>query len=357
MSEAPILDEVPVEDSGPHGHEVLPNGQNIPSAPQASRALGRKRPSSNSGPAISASAMAAYLRDIRCHPVMSRAEEHDVAVTFASTGDRKCAARLVNANLRLVVKIVLEYRAERGNLMDLIQEGNIGLIHAVEKYDPRRGTRLGTYASWWIRAYVLKYIMSNARLVKLGTTQAQRRLFFGMRKAESRLQVDASPLADEDIARAMDVPVEVVAEMKQRLSAGEASLDARSRYSDAATFGDSFCGDPMLQPDSQCETKDLRDVLKTTLAAVEASLTGRELEIFRARMVSETPVTLATLADKFGVSRERVRQLEERLKEKIRQHLADGMRESVCAKPHRPRDSSARISATALRTVMPQEAA
>jgi len=316
------------DNGNPRGSEIraLPQWQ----APQKVERVQKTKKSSSKldSPEISGSFMAAYLRDVRRHQVMLRSEERDVAMCFVNTRDPKFAAQLVNANLRLVVKIVLEYRTERRNLMDLVQEGNAGLMHAVEKYDPARGTRLSTYASWWIRAFVLKYIMSNARLVRVGTTQAQRRLFYGMRKVENRLQMDSSPIEDLDIALAMDVPVEVVAEMKLRLSSSEASLDAPSRH-DNTTFGDSFRADPTLQPDNQCETQEFRKVLAATVAAFGSTLTGRELEIYRGRIVCEKPLTLATIAGRFGVSRERVRQLEEGLKEKIRRHLAATMQDSL----------------------------
>jgi RNA polymerase sigma-32 factor len=260
---------------------------------------------------------------------MSREEEHEVATAFAATGDRRLAERLVNANLRLVVKIVLEYRVDARTLMDLIQEGNVGLMHAVEKFDARRGIKLGTYASWWIRAYVLKFIMSNARLVKVGTTQDQRRLFFGLRKARARLEKTGGSRVDaKALALAMGVPEGAVVEMEQRLASSEASLDAPIG-DESGTFGESFGADPQLQPDTQCEEWDLRNVMKAHVATFAADLRGRELEVFHGRMVMDTPLTLKTIADKFGVSRERVRQIVDRLKRNLRKHLRERMGDSL----------------------------
>ena len=211
---------------------------------------------------------------------MSREEEKSVATEFAQTGDRKLADRLINANLRLVVKIVLEYRCDARTLMDLIQEGNVGLVHAVEKFDAQRGIKLGTYASWWIRAYVLKFIMSDARLVKVGTTQHQRRLFFGLRKARALLERSGGPHVEtKALALAMDVPETAVVEMEQRLSAREASLDAPAGDESSGTFGESFGADPQWQPDTLCEESDLRHVLKGHLETFAAELQGRDLEI------------------------------------------------------------------------------
>ncbi|HSY39525.1 MAG TPA: sigma-70 family RNA polymerase sigma factor, partial [Polyangia bacterium] len=134
------------------------------------------------------STIGAYLHELRRYPLMTREEEHEVAVQFSKTAEQRLAARLITANLRLVVKIAQEYRRAHRNILDLIQEGNIGLIHAVQKYDPYRGVKLSSYASWWIRAYILKFILANWRLVKVGTTQAQRKLFFNLRKEREKLE-------------------------------------------------------------------------------------------------------------------------------------------------------------------------
>lgn len=276
------------------------------------------------------SPLSSYLRCTLRHPLMTREEEHRVATAFATTGDRRLADKLVNANLRLVVKIALEYRCDARTVMDLIQEGNVGLMHAVEKFDAQRGIKLGTYASWWIRAYILKFIMSNARLVKVGTTQDQRRLFFGLRKARAMLERAGGPAVEaKALALAMDVPETAVVEMEQRLSAREASLDAPSGDESSKTVGEAFGADPRWQPDTQCEESDLRHVLKGHLATFAAELNGRDMEVFHCRMVLETPLTLETIANKFGVSRERVRQIEERLKEKLRKHLRERMGDSL----------------------------
>lgn len=275
------------------------------------------------------SVLSSYLRSTLRYPLMSREEEHRVATEYAATGDAKLAERLINANLRLVVKIVLEYRYDARTVMDLIQEGNIGLVHAVEKFDAQRGIKLGTYASWWIRAYILQFIMSNARLVKVGTTQGQRRLFFGMRKARSLLERSGSSVEAKAVAHAMNVPEAAVVEMEQRLAAREASLDAPSRDDSSRTLGESFGADPQWRPDTQCEESDLQHVLKAHLATFVGELEGRDLEIFHARMILDKPLTLESIAQRFGVSRERVRQLEERLKERLRKYLRERMGDSL----------------------------
>jgi RNA polymerase sigma-32 factor len=266
-------------------------------------------------------ALAAYLRDMRRHVVMSRAEEHDVAVRFAETRDPKLAARLVQANLRLVLKVALEYRMSRRNLTDLIQEGNLGLLHAVEKYDPHRGVKLATYAVWWIRAYMLKFILGNARLVKLGTTSAQRKVFFGMGAVRRRLEArDGGQAEAKDIAAALGVTEDEVTEMERRLGSMDASLDSPAFRGDddsrlARSSADSDGVDDVLAGN------ELRVRAGRALRAFEGRLTGRDREIFRRRLLCEAPVTLFELAQEMGVSRERVRQVEVRLKKRLREHL------------------------------------
>jgi RNA polymerase sigma-32 factor len=279
------------------------------------------------------SAMMTYLRDVRRHELMSREEEHEVAVKFIETGDARLASRLVTANLRLVVKIALEYRTSHRNVLDLVQEGNVGLIHAVHKYDPHRGVKLATYASWWIRAYILKFILSNARLVKLGTTQAQRRLFFGLRRERARLEGrDGRAIEVRQLAATFDVSEKEVTEMERRLSASETSLDWPTRDdTDDRRVGDGVSADPTHRPDTQSETHEFREVLMRELAVFEKTLSGRDSEIFKGRLVCEDATTLAEIATRFGVSRERVRQIEERLKQRLRRHLQATLGDAVPA--------------------------
>ena len=277
------------------------------------------------------STMMAYLQEVRRHPLLTREEEQHIALELARTGDRRLAHRLVTANLRLVVKIALEYRTARRNLLDLVQEGNVGLLHAVQKYDPHRGVKLATYAAWWIRAYILKFILSNARLVKLGTTQAQRRLFFGLRRERARLEgSDGKPVGVGQLAAAFDVSEQEVVEMERRLSACDASLDSPARDDDDdRTRGDRVIADATLRPDVQSEAHEFNDALVRELRVFQATLTGRDAEIFNGRLVCEDATTLAEIADRFRVSRERVRQLEDRLKQRLRRHLRASLGDAV----------------------------
>jgi RNA polymerase sigma-32 factor len=268
------------------------------------------------------SSINAYLLDLQRHAPMTREMEHEVAVRFQATGDPRLAAKLVTANLRLVIKIAKEYRRIHTQLPDLIQEGNVGLVQAVSKFDPSRGVKLSSYASWWIRAYILNFVMSNYRLVRLGTTQAQRKLFFNLRKERDKLERQGFEVQPSQLAAALDVSEGEVVEMQRRLDEGEASLDATPRGEPKGSTKDVVAA-PGWRPDVNVETSEFKAVLIDRLNAFAATLEGRDLAIFRDRLVSEDPVQLVQLAERFGISRERVRQLEVRIKQRIRDYLED----------------------------------
>jgi RNA polymerase sigma-32 factor len=277
------------------------------------------------------SALTAYLQSTRRYALMSREEEHQVALRFEKTRDKTLGQRLVNANLRLVVKIALEYRAARSKLLDLVQEGNLGLLHALQKYEPRRGWKLATYASWWIRAYILRFIMSDTRLLKLGTTQTQRRLFYSLRRTRAHLEsLTGAEVDSAQLAKALSVSAREVEEMEARLAFKEAPLEARPR--DGESIGQGLRADT-VGPDIQAEAAQLRELLNRELGVFRRTLEGRELVLFQKRLLSEDGVTLAVLGGEFGVSRERVRQLEDRLKARLREHLRTTMGDAVPREP------------------------
>ena len=277
-------------------------------------------------------ALQMYLREVQRHPLLTPEETHALAVKFLETQDSATAARLVTANLRLVVKIAYEYRRAYKNIMDLIQEGNIGLMQAVKRYDPYRGVKLSSYAAWWIRAYILRFILNNWRLVKLGTTQAQRKLFFNLRKKRAELQAMGIEPTNEEVAKALNVPENEVADMDVRLQASEKSLDAP--VGDAE--GRSIAKVDMMPstaegPETLMADNELQGLLKEKLAEFRKTLVGKdkEIAIFDERLVSDEPLTLQELGDRFGISRERVRQLEQRLTGKLREYLRDEMGDAV----------------------------
>jgi len=292
--------------------------------------------------------LAIYLDGVRRHQVMSRQEEHEVASLFHETRDRKLGDRLVNANLRLVLKIALEYRGARSKLADLVQEGNLGLLHALQKYDPHRGVKLASYAAWWIRAYILKFILGDARLVKLGTTQAQRRLFFGLRRTRARLEgQNGAEVNNSQLAKSLCVSEREVEEMERRMSSTEASLEWPSRDDDHRL--QDCLRIEGSGPDVEAETTELRGALHRELATFRATLDGRELVLFEKRILCEETTTLAEIAGQFGVSRERVRQLEERLKARLRAHLRGALGDAVPgglerSRAHEPADDAVSLS-------------
>jgi RNA polymerase sigma-32 factor len=274
--------------------------------------------------------MQQYLREVQSHRLLTPEEEHDLAIKYTATGDIAVAAQLVTANLRLVVKIAYEYRRAYKQIMDLVQEGNIGLMQAVKRYDPYRGVKLSSYAAYWIRAYILRFILNNWRLVKLGTTQAQRKLFFNLNKEKSRLSAMGIEPSAAEIARRLNVDEKEVTDMDRRLSAGEQSLDAPAGDNDGRTVSKlDFLSAPEPGPDAQVADGEIQQILKVKLAEFRTTLTGKDVQIFDERLAAEDPLTLQELGDKFGISRERVRQIEARLMGRLRDFLQGELGDAV----------------------------
>jgi len=276
--------------------------------------------------------LAAYIQETRQYPLLSCEDEHDLAIQFAEEGDVTAARRLVEANLRLVVKIAYEYRRAHRNLLDLVQEGNIGLLQAVRKYDPYRGVKLSTYAAWWIRAYILKFILNNWRLVKIGTTQAQRKLFFNLRKEKERLEQLGFTPDTKLLAERLDVREKDVVEMERRLAAPDASLDApvgRADDDGTRTRIDFIENRDAERPDREVEHTEFHELLKAKLEEFGSTLEGREVTIFRERWLTDEPLTLQQIGDRYGVSRERARQIEKRLMGRLRKYLEQELGSAV----------------------------
>jgi len=261
-----------------------------------------------------------YLAEIRRFRVLNEAEERMYAQKFFEEKDLESAHTLITSNLRYVVKVASEYRHYGLKLLDLIQEGNIGLMMAVRKFNPYKGVRLISYAVWWIRAYIQKYIVSAWSLVKIGTTQAQRKLFYNLRKTKEAIQKMTG--SDPDVsatAHLLQVSDQDVTEMEQRLK-GEISLDGQFGENDKVTVLDTIPDDRMNQEELLGTRQQERELKQHVIKAL-AVLNEKERYIVENRVTSDSPLTLQEIADQFSISRERVRQIEERALAKLRQTL------------------------------------
>jgi RNA polymerase sigma-32 factor len=273
------------------------------------------------------SSLETYLSEINRFALLSVEEEQRLAREFAANRDTKAAHKLVTANLRFVVKVAYEYRSYGFRMADLIQEGNIGLMKAVQKFDPDKGIRLISYAVWWIRAYIQNYILKSWSLVKLGTTQAQRKLFFSL--ARTRRELDKTSVghgSDSDgrdsdkVASKLRVKASEVDEMAQRMEGRDLSLDAPMSEDGGASHVD-FVASPDASADTELSGAQEQTMVSGRVGLALARLDRRERFIIERRVMSDKPMTLKELGEHFGFSRERARQLEIRAKEKLREEL------------------------------------
>jgi RNA polymerase sigma-32 factor len=273
-----------------------------------------------------ADTLSRYFAELRRYPPLDREEEHRLAVRLTEQGDLEAARKLVLANLRLVVKIAMDYRRAWTNVLDLVQEGNVGLLQAVRRYDPYQGVKLSSYAAYWIRAYILKYLLDNIRLVRLGTTRAQRKLFFRLNREKRELERQGFEVEPRLIAERLEVSEADVRDMQQRLAEPDLSLDAPlNREDGGASFGD-FLPGGSESVESQVSDTELRRVFLEKVHAFADTLTDpRDRQIVEQRILAEEPKTLQELGDEFKVTRERVRQLEARLVSRLREYLKENL--------------------------------
>jgi RNA polymerase sigma-32 factor len=296
-------------------HSSLP----VPVDPQA------RLPESGEGRA-QGTALSAYMSELRHHAPITREEEHELAVRWTEDGDVDAAKQLVVSNLRLVVKIAMEYRRAWTNTLDLIQEGNVGLMEAVQRFDPYRGVKLSSYAVYWIRAYILKYILDNMRSVRLGTTRASRKLFFRLNKEKRELERLGYDVEPKLLAERLDVTEDDVIDMEARLSRPDLSFDAplRSDEGDGMTFGDRMAT-PGISSEAALGTSELREVFLGQVETFAEGLGERDLIILRNRILADEPRTLAELGKEFEISRERVRQLEVKIVDRLRAFMKENL--------------------------------
>jgi RNA polymerase sigma-32 factor len=269
-----------------------------------------------------------YLTEIRRFPLLSREQEHDLAVQYKEYGNLEAAYKLVTANLRLVVMIAREYQKAFKNLLDLIQEGNMGLMEAIKNFDPYRGVRFPSYAVWWIRAYMIRYIMNDWRMVKIGTTQAQRKLFFNLQKEKDRIEAEGLTAGPKLLAERLNVKEDEVVEMQQRLGSRDLSVDVPIGEDEEATLLN-FLQDSKQTPEEQIAETQYRDLLRDKMDQFARGLKDKELVIYRERLLNEEPLTLREIGDKYGISRERVRQIEERVKKKLKTYLNKELKDVI----------------------------
>lgn len=266
----------------------------------------------------------AYIAQISKYPVLTKNEE-DAVVKRMLNGDVEAAKLLVMSNLRLVVKIAFEYKGAYQNVMDLIQEGNVGLMKAISMYDPTKGAKISYYAAWWIRSYVLKFLLDNFRLVKIGTTQAQKRLFYNLIQEQKRVENQGLLALPDVLSKNLDVKEKDIVEMTARLVGdAEVSFDQPiSRDGTSEKTLEDVYPDNSRRPDLLAEEKETQIQLKERLKKIAETLNDKEKMILKERLLSETPMTLQELADKFGISKERARQIEEKILKKMKEELKD----------------------------------
>jgi len=265
--------------------------------------------------------LSAYISQVKKVPVLGADEEYMLAKRLQVHGDKEAAHKLVTSHLRLVVKIAYGYKNYGLPVPELIAEGNIGLMQAVKKFDPEKGNRLSTYAMWWIKASMQEYILRSWSLVKLGTTAAQKKLFFNLRRLKNKiLKADTQYLTDDnirEIARELDVNEQEVIDMDQRMYGGDQSLNTKfSEDENGGELMDILADDIDNQEYILGESQELNE-RKAKFDVAFNLLNDREQEVIRARQLSENPLTLEDLSQKYGVSRERIRQIEERALEKL----------------------------------------
>ncbi|MBS0276470.1 MAG: RNA polymerase sigma factor RpoH [Proteobacteria bacterium] len=265
-----------------------------------------------------------YLTEIRKFPLLEPGEEYMLAKRWKEHEDPEAARQLVTSHLRLVAKIAMGYRGYGLPLSEVVSEGNVGLMQAVKRFEPDKGFRLATYAMWWIRAAIQEYILRSWSLVKMGTTAAQKKLFFNLRKAKNKISAieegDLTPEHTAEIARQLAVPEEEVTNMNRRLSGGDTSLNAPMRADGESEWQDWLADDTMDQETRLAEAEEMGE-RHDLLTDAMGELSERERDILQARRLQDEPATLEELSQKYGVSRERVRQIEVRAFEKLQQQM------------------------------------
>ena len=306
-------------------HSIKKDKKSITGKKAKKTITGKKRDADNSASQSSENALVKfdplqkYLQEISRYKLLTREEERELAIRVREHGDKEAAYILATSNLRLVVKIALEFqRLWMQNLLDLIQEGNIGLMQAVRKFDPYKNVKFSYYSSFWIKAYILKFIMDNWRLVKIGTTQGQRKLFFKLKKEKQRLIDEGFDPKPKLLSQTLGVSEREIVDMEQRLNGWDVSLDAPLK-DDSDTERIEFLSTEDESTEEKVAKKEIEELLHNKIEMFKKKMNKRELEIFNVRIFSDDPATLQEIGDRYGISRERVRQIEKSLIKKLRE--------------------------------------
>jgi RNA polymerase sigma-32 factor len=270
---------------------------------------------------------AAYLQEAKRYPILSEEEEKELAIRLKETGDVDAAYQLTTANLMLVVKIAMTFKREWQSLMDLVQEGNVGLMKAVKNFDPFRGVRLSAYATWWIKSYILKYILDNWRLVRVGTTNTRRKLLFNLKKEKERLEREGFDPSTKLLAEHFGVDEGEIIDVEASIGAVDVSMDTPTHADSSMTPAQSLSDGKSLE--KRAEIDQFREILQQKIEGFKSELKQGEIEILEKRVLSESPLSLQELGDERGVTREAVRQAEQRLLKKFRIYIEEQMPEAA----------------------------
>jgi RNA polymerase sigma-32 factor len=263
-----------------------------------------------------------YLNEIRKYPLLTREKEKEISEKYFETKDPESAQLLVRSNLRFVVKIAAEYSKFGAKLIDLIQEGNVGLMHAVREYNPYKGARLITYAVWWIRGYIQEYLMRQYSMVRIGTTQNQRKLFYQLQKEKNNLEALSNEKNLHELSERLGIPEDEIKIMAQRLSGRDVSLDRPVDGDDSPTLG-AFQQSQSESMEDTFAREEMIKLLQSKVSELEPDLSEREKIILHERLLNEEPLTLQEIGEKYGITREAVRQMEARLIKKIKEKFGD----------------------------------
>ena len=269
----------------------------------------------------------AYLQEVKKYPILTEEEEKELAIRLKETGDVDAAYKLTTANLMLVVKIAMTFKREWQNLMDLVQEGNVGLMKAVKNFDPFRGVRLSAYASWWIKSYILKYILDNWRLVRVGTTNARRKLLFNLKKEKERLEREGFDPSTKLLAEHFGVDEGEIIDVEASIGAVDVSMDTPTRPDSPMTPAQSLSDGKSLEKGAEID--QFRKILQQKIEGFKSDLKPAEIEILEKRILSESPQSLQEIGDQRGVTREAIRQSEQRLLKKFRIYIEEEMPEAA----------------------------